>query len=171
MKLNEDILWDLIDGNLSPEEEKEVRQQLSTDNEWQKYYDSIVSLDDSLRKEMRPSKPSIHFTDGVMDAIHHYKIAKARKGFHSSNINLKGLLLTIAGVVIGGIILSQGLLDFSLLEYTTLTPDKLQTPYMDATPLMDIIGSSALVKGFLFLDAILAIFLVERFLFRPMARS
>ena len=170
MKLNDEILWDLIDGELTPNEEKEVRQVIEKDPHWKERYDSLLTMHKTIGSGIRPSSPSIHFTDNVMEVLHHANAVRARKGLNVRNINLKGLLLTIAGIVIGAIILSQGILDFSLLDYSTLTADKLQTPYVDATPVMDILGSDLLVKSFLFFDAILAIFLVERFLFRPMAR-
>ena len=170
MKLNEDILWELIDGSLSAEEEEQVKKQLSSDADWKAKYDSMLELHSSLQTNIRNESPSIHFTDNVMDSVKNFKTAKARKMIPGQKINLKGLLLTIAGVIIGGLILSQGVLDFSLLDYSTLSADNLRTDYVDATPILDILGSSALVKSFLFIDAILAIFLVERFLFRPMTR-
>ena len=171
MKLTEEILWDLIDGNLSASESEEVMEMIKKTPEWQAKYQAQMDLHSSIRSGIKMESPSIHFSDKVMESVRHFNTAKARKGVGFSKVNIKGLLLTIGGIIIGAVILSQGILDFSLLDYSTLSADKLQTPYLDATPVLDVLGSDMLVKGFLFVDAILAIFLVERFLFRPMSRG
>ena len=171
MKLTEEILWDLIDDNLSSSEAEEVTKLIQQSPEWLDIYQTQLDLHSTLQKGIKRESPSIHFSDKVMDSIYHFKTARARKGAGISKINLKGLLLTIGGIIIGAVILSQGILDFSLLDYSTLSADQLRTPYLDASPVLEVLGSDMLVKAFLFVDAILAIFLVERFLFRPMARG
>jgi len=170
MELNENIIWDLIDGNLSEEEAKRVRLQIQLDEQWKQTYLQAVEAHRILQDSIRTNTPSISFTDNVMESVAEAQKKKAKSSLNVRGINFKGLIFTIAGVIIGAIVLSQGLLDFSLLDYSTLSVENLQTPYVDASPILDILGSSAFVKGFLFLDAILAIFLVERFLFRPMSR-
>jgi uncharacterized membrane protein len=170
MELNEHIIWDLIDGNLSAKEEAKVRQQIEMDAQWKQNYLQAVEVHSSLKDGLKVEKPSLSFTDTVMESVTRLKTKQARASLNIRGVNFKGLLFTIAGVVIGAVVLSMGILDFSLLDYSTLTVENLQTPYIDASPIMDVLGSSALVKGFLFLDAVLAIFLVERFLFRPMTR-
>ena len=170
MKLNEEIIWNLIDGNLPDDQQKEVLNAIEDDAEWKIRYQELLDIHKSLEQQP-PLKPSLHFTDNVMKGVSRIEISRSTSSFRLRNINLKGLLITFSGILVGVLILSQGVLDFSILDYFSVTSDQLSNPVVDPKPLFNVLGSSAFVKGFLFLDAILAIFLVERYLFRPMVRS
>lgn len=168
MKLNDDILLEYIDGTLNDNETRQVEELLEKDRHWKEQYEKLLISERTLT-EMKPLNPSFNFTENVMKAVTKIEMAKSKR-FNLGRANLKGLLVTIAGILVGVIILTVGVPEYSLAE-PFFSPDQFKSPVVDATPVYTFLNSSLLVKAFLFFDAILAIFLIERFLFRPMVRN
>jgi len=79
MKISEELLFDLIDGHLSSEEEKKVYAILEEDAEWMKRFNELKSLDEILKTSNLKS-PSENFAENVMVSLENTGLSIKRNG-------------------------------------------------------------------------------------------
>ena len=164
-------LLDLIDGNLSEEKAKELRNIIDQDTELQRRFETLTVVDETI-SGIPESRPSVSFTDNVMSNLNK-KLATAGldyNGFWKKNLFVV-LTLVIIGFVAGVVLLSN----FSLSEIIpAIEPREVQIS--DRTFSIDpgslnFIKQDLFFKGFIYLNAILALFLLDRAVLKPYFRS
>src|SRR5918993_2635794 len=97
----EEKIWDFVNGNLPEKEKDQVQQMISSNVQWQKLHEEIVSFE-SLMKTTEPEEPSMRFSKNVMDEIIKLKIAPATKTY----INIKIIygIATFFILIIGAVV-------------------------------------------------------------------
>ena len=87
---DEQLIWMLIDGELSAEQKKQVEDLIENEPAWKACYNSLSQLD-SLMATVDTEQPSMRFTQNVMDEIANHSVAPSSKSY----VNKK-VILTIA---------------------------------------------------------------------------
>ena len=164
-------LLEFIDGTLSHADADEVRKAIEIDPEIKNRYDTLVSVD-SLLADQIESRPSDTFVEGVMSNLN------KRLATNSVDYNSfwKKNLIVVSIVLIVGLVAAITLLsNFTLSElFPTLQPQEFTVT--DRTISIDpgflnFINQDLFIKGIIYLNAFVAIFLLEKAVFRPFFRQ
>ena len=98
----EKLIWEYIDGHLSPAEKENIVRHLAEDLDWQIKYKELKSIHVLLQKE-ELEMPSLRFTKNVMEEIAQFQVAPATKNYINKNV-IRGItaffLIMIAGLFI-----------------------------------------------------------------------
>lgn len=132
-----------------------VENLLQTDPEWKSVYLELQDVNTLITKTDLMEEPSMRFTRNVMEEVGKYKVAPAT----SSYINNK-IIFGIAGFFILAIvaILAAGIAQIDFSQPAT----ELQKYQVDWSKYL----TSPLMNGFLFIDAIVGLLLLDRYLRR-----
>lgn len=71
MTMQEEQLWNYIDGNCSEAEKLTIEAKLSTDAEFSNLYQQLLELNQIIAAETEIDEPSMSFTRNVMDKVQH----------------------------------------------------------------------------------------------------
>ena len=164
-------LLEFIDGNLHQEETDEVRRAIERDPEIKSRYEALVSVD-SLLAEQTESHPSSTFVENVMSNLN------KRLAVNSMDYNSfwKKNLLVVSIIVVVGLVAAITLLSNFTLSgiFPTLQPQEItvtnRTISFDPGKL-NFINQDLFIKGIIYLNAFVAIFLLEKAVFRPFFRQ
>ena len=96
----EKLIWEYIDGHLSPAEKEKIMRHLAEDLEWQIKYNELKSIHVLLQKE-ELEMPSLRFTKNVMEEIAQYHVAPATKNYINKNV-IRGITAFFL-IMIGGL--------------------------------------------------------------------
>ena len=98
----EKLIWEFIDGHLSPSEREKINRHLAEDLDWQTKYSELKSIHLLLQKE-ELEMPSLRFTKNVMEEIAQFQVAPATKNYINKNV-IRGItaffLFMIGGLFI-----------------------------------------------------------------------
>lgn len=98
----EKLIWEYIDGKVSPDDRERITRHLAEDPEWQIKYEELKSIHVLLQKE-ELEMPSLRFTKNVMEEIAQFQVAPATKNYINKNV-IRGItaffLIMIAGLFI-----------------------------------------------------------------------
>jgi hypothetical protein len=157
LKNMEERLWEFIDGLSTPDEIKEIRRLLETNQVWQKAYTSMIDMN-ALFRETSLEEPSMRFSKNVMDEIAKHKIAPATKSY----VNKK-IIYSIGGffmLLIGGMLAYL----FTQIDYSqpgTITmPENLPAMNFDWSAYIN----STTLNIFLIIDVVLGLFYLDSYL-------
>ncbi len=153
MKSIEEKLWDYIDGNCTPNEQKAISLLIETDKAYKDKYNELLQLNREFNS-MELDEPSMPFTYNVMEAIRIEQAQKPLKATINTFI-IKGIaaffLLSITGLLIASI---------SAMGWSADT----QTTYsLKMTDLNSLLNSRVL-NIFLFLDTVIGLLFVDTYL-------
>lgn len=159
----EEQIMGYIDGLLQAREKQEVENRLLKDPEWQRCYQDMLDLDHSLRA-VSLEEPSMRFTRNVMDQVQSLQIAPSTRSYVNKKIiwAISGFFLLL---IVVPLIVFLPQVDFSQVSSNPL-PVKLPSFDIDWTRYLN----STVLQVFFIIDAVAALFFLDRYLQRRKAR-
>jgi hypothetical protein len=152
----EELLWNYIDGTCSTEEQKIVSALIKADETVRIQYQEILSLNNEF-SAMELNEPSMAFTYNIMETIR----------TENAQVPLKA---TINNRIIWGIA-AFFILSISLLLIFTMTTvswsggnTPINLPFSIKLPDVKPYLTGPVLKGFLFFDVVLGLFLMDAYL-------
>jgi len=167
--ITDKILLDLVDGNLNQEKSKEIMNQINHNDELKNRYEAFVNMDGIMHND-QDVKPSYTFTDKVMASLGKKLSQTSMNGtFWKKNmivvIMIVGISLVAALTLLTNFSLSE---IFPALEPTEFTITE-KTISFDPSKL-NLINQDLFIKGIIYLNAFIALFLLEKAVLRPYFR-
>jgi hypothetical protein len=152
----EERLWNYIDGTCSADEQKAIDILIVQDEVYRRKYQELLSLDQQFSK-MEPDEPSMAFTYNVMEGIRAEHAKQPLKAGINPRV-IKSIaaffILTILLLVV--FVLSN--LHLSAVSFSGHLPGNLKLPDMKNY------FNGPVIKGFLFFDVVLGLFLFDAYL-------
>jgi hypothetical protein len=96
----ENLLWEYIDGQISPAEKETVARRIMEDSDWRIKFEELKTIHALLQKE-ELDMPSLRFTKNVMEEIARYQVAPATRNYINKNV-IRGITAFFL-VMIGGL--------------------------------------------------------------------
>jgi hypothetical protein len=156
----EERLWDYIDGVSSPGERTVIEQLIQTDLEWKSKYSELIEVQQLLQSSELEA-PSMRFTKNVMEEISRLQIAPATRNYINKRI-IWGIGAFFITIIIGFLVYGFGQIDWTAqgdskipAEFTNVDFSKVDYSKM---------FNNNLVNGFMMLNVILGLFLLDRYL-------
>ncbi|MFT4024740.1 MAG: hypothetical protein QM664_13260 [Flavihumibacter sp.] len=162
------LLWAYIDGLCLPAEKELVEARLQNDLSWKADYEALLAIHRDLADSVQLSAPSLRFTKNVMEKIGRYHIAPAMKTYVNKKIiyGIAGFFLLLLAVLIGYVLAGT---NWSAVHWS----DKnwqLSEKWMPSLSAKWLLNPN-LVTGFFITNAVLALFLLDRYLSRQKNRT
>ncbi len=161
-------LLDYLDGLLSPEDSTEIEEVLKKDGELKERYLHLQRVDKAL-EAVNTEEAAFDFSDKVMANLHdpRYHKVSLLSIFNQKNLMMVGGILV--GIMIGIYIISTGLAP-SVLESVSLDSITIQDQSLNLKPIWDSLTGGMFIKIFFLFDLLLALFLLDRAVLKPMFR-
>ncbi|MFD1257156.1 hypothetical protein ACFQ3S_10135 [Mucilaginibacter terrae] len=160
----EEQLWNYLDGTCSAQEQEAIAHLIATDKTYQQKYEEILAFNQEL-EAIELDAPPMAFTYKVMEAVRAEEASKPLKAAIDNRI-IKGIaaffLLSI--IVLLGIALAS-------TNWNSGTTNSVQIPFNFELPALKSYFSEPALKGFLFFDVVLALFLFDGYLRRRQIRQ
>ena len=153
----EEQLWNYLDGSCSPQEQETIAHLIATDKTYQQKYEDILAFNKEL-EAIELDAPPMAFTYNVMEAIRTEEASKPLKAAIDSRI-----IKAIAAFFILSIIALLGVA-LATTNWSSGTTETVQIPINLELPPMKNYFSGPALKGFLFFDVVLALFLFDGYL-------
>jgi hypothetical protein len=96
----EKLIWEYIDGHVSPFDKERITRHLAEDLDWQIKYKELKKIHVLLQKE-ELEMPSLRFTKNVMEEIAQFQVAPATKNYINKNV-IRGITAFFL-IMIGGL--------------------------------------------------------------------
>ncbi len=152
----EETLWNYIDGNCTPDEQKAVSALIGQDEAYRTKYNELLALNREFAA-MELDEPPMAFTYNVMEAVRAEEALKPLK----AAIN-KRIIRTIAIFFI--CMLSVSLVFVLANIHLTSGNDTATLAQKFRLPNIKSYITPPMIEGFLFLDVILALYMFDAFL-------
>ena len=157
-EVTDEVLFDYIDGNLSPGKKELVEGACEEDELLRKRLAELQKLDFMLSQTT--ATPSPTFTDVVWS-----RLRQAPGNAYTYGLNSLLLLLgAVITVIIGSLYIPEGVIQMDLTWVLESTESYVKTPNLDLTHGIDL---KILTQGMLFGLMILALLLLDKALLRP----
>ena len=150
----ESRLWAYLDG-LS-EETTTIEDLLQEDKAWKEKYGELLELH-TLMREAEPEQPSLRFTKNVMEEIARQQITPAVKVYINKNI-IRGIAAFFITVIAGFLVYG-----FSQLQWSDGSGRMAGGIDLSTVDFSKMFNNDWL-NGFLMLNVVLGLFLLDRFL-------
>jgi hypothetical protein len=158
MNTVEEKLWNYIDGTCSEDERKAIDILIAQDETYRRKYNELLALNQEFAK-MEPDEPSMAFTYNVMEGIRAEHAQQPLKAGIDKRI-IKGIagffILTILLLIV--FVLST--MHVPSVNFSGYLPESLKVPDMKNY------FSLPVLKGFLFFDVVLGLFLLDGYMRR-----
>ena len=156
----EERLWDYLDGVSSPGERTVVEQLIQTDLEWKSKYSELLEVQ-QLLQSTELEAPSMRFTKNVMEEIAKLQIAPATRNYINKRI-IWGIGAFFITIIIGFLVYGFGQIDWTVQGNSKLPVDLTNVDFskIDYSKMFN----NNLVNGFMMLNVILGLFLLDRYL-------
>ena len=151
----EQQLWSFIDGTTSPEEKTAIEKLLESNLEWKNKYLELLNIHQMLRSA-ELEQPSMRFTKNVMEEISKLHIAPATKNYINNKI-VWGIAAFFITMIIGFLIYGIGQVDWTVQGDTKLP---IEIKSIDFSKIFN----NNFVNGFMMINVILGLFLLDRVL-------
>ncbi len=152
----EEKLWNYLDGSCSTKEHEAISHLIATDPTYQQKYQELLAFNQEL-ENMELDAPPMAFTYNVMEAIRTEEASKPLK----ANIDHR-IIKAIAAFFVVTI---AALLVIALANsHTSSVHETVQIPVKVQIPTLTNYFSGPVMKGFLFFDVVLALFLLDEYL-------
>ncbi|HWZ03615.1 MAG TPA: hypothetical protein VNX40_08360 [Mucilaginibacter sp.] len=152
----EEILWNYIDGNCTPEEQGRIKSLIAEDEAYRLKYQELLNLDKEF-SAIELDEPSMAFTYNVMETIRKENAMVPLK----ARINKKIIL----GIAIFFVITLAAML---VMVFASVNWSAASAPvnltYNFKMPAIDPGKTKIAVDGFVFFDVILALYLFDGYL-------
>jgi len=157
MNSMEEKLWDYIDGSCTAEEHKAITLLIEHDEVYRKKYNEFLKMDKDFNL-MELDDPSMTFTYKVMETIRAEHAQQPLKAVIDKRI--------ILGISAFFIITIAALLIYVLGNVNWSAGSSIKIPEQLNADHIKIFITGTVIKGFLFFDVILGLFLLDNFLRR-----
>lgn len=156
----EQRIWDYLDRTCSEQERKEIESLIESDSDCRAIYMELKSVDHDFSK-LEMDEPSMGFTRNVMERVKLEPFPGTFKSLIDKRIiyGIAGFFLVTIAVLLG-VLLSQ--LDWS--QPMTQVVPQYKIPEINLSGYLN----SAIIDSFLFVDTILALYLLDSFLRKQM---
>jgi hypothetical protein len=151
----EEKLWNYIDGTCTPEEQQAISLLIEQDELYHSKYQELLLLNHEF-STMELEEPSMAFTYNVMEAIRTEHAQKPLKAAINTGI-IKGISGFFIFVIVALVLIALSSIHWSALSAGT-PATSFQMP--DLTKYFN----GAVIKGFLFFDVVLGLFLFDAYL-------
>ena len=153
----EEQLWNYLDGTCSTEEREAIAHLIATNHTYQQKYEEILSFNQELQS-IEIDAPPMAFTYKVMEAIRTEEASKPLKAAIDTRI-IQGIaaFFILSLLVLLGIALAS-------TNWSAGTGNSVQLPVDVQLPSVKSYFSGPALKGFLFFDVVLALFLFDGYL-------
>jgi anti-sigma factor RsiW len=158
MNTIEERLWNYIDGTCSDDEKKAIDILIAQDDAYRLKYQELSSLDQQFSK-MEFEEPSMAFTYNVMENIRAEHAQKPLKAVIDQRI-IKGISIFFIFTIVALLVFALSTVHLGPVRFSARLPDNLKIP--------DIRNylNGPVLKGFLFFDLVLGLFLFDAYLRR-----
>jgi len=153
-------LWDYIDGISSPGERTVIEQLIQTDLEWKSKYSELLEVQQLLQSSELEA-PSMRFTKNVMEEIAKLQIAPATRNYINKRI-IWGIGAFFITIIIGFLVYGFGQIDWTAQGDSKLPVDLTNVDFSKVN--YSKMFNNNLVNGFMMLNVILGLFLLDRYL-------
>lgn len=153
--VDDSLIWEYIDGIISPGDKKLVDTLLEQNKEWREKHAELLQLHQELLAQPL-DEPSMRFTKNVMEAISQLHIAPAAKTYLNKNI-----IRAVGGFFVLTIL---GMLVTVFANQPAAAP--VQSTALDGLADVDFtpMFNNATARIFLMLNVVLGLFLIDRWL-------
>lgn len=153
----EATLWSYIDGQCSDQERSAIERLIEEHAEWRAQYHELLALHQTLA-ENSLEEPSMRFTQNVMDEIARLQIAPATRNYINRRL-IWGIGIFFIVLLLGYVVYGVAQIDWSSAESpkSTLGVDFNKVDYSQ-------IFNNNFVNGFLMLNVVLGLMLLDRYL-------
>ena len=157
---SEERLWDYIDGISSSQEKSVIEQLIQSDVEWKTKYHELLEVQQLLQSSELEA-PSMRFTKNVMEEIAKLHIAPATRNYINKRI-IWGIAAFFITIIVGFLVYGFGQIDWTAQGDSKLPVDLTNVDFskVDYSKMF----SNNLVNGFMMLNVILGLFLLDRYL-------
>jgi hypothetical protein len=155
----EEKLWNYIDGNCTPAEHKAIAILIEQDEVYRKKYNELLLLNSEFAA-MELDEPSMAFSYNVMETIRTDYAKKPLKAAVDKRIILgiaAFFILALSAIII---------YVFSSVNWSAGTGVQIPEQLNVQVPHVDTLFTSRVVKGFLFFDLVMGLFLLDHYLRR-----
>jgi len=153
----EEQIWNYIDGNCTPEKQQAISMLIEQDDAYRAKYLEILKLDQEFAT-MELDEPPMAFTYNVMEAIRAEEARKPLKATINTRL-IKGLLLFFVFIIAALLIIM-----LSSINWSASAPAVATTAFK--LPDLSKYLNGPVLKGFLFFDVVLGLFLFDAYLRR-----
>ncbi len=159
----EEKLWNYIDGNCTPAEQKTIIELLESDENYRLKYQELLKLNDEFA-HIELDEPPMAFTYHVMEAVRAEHASQPLK----STVN-KRIINAIAIFFIASITLML-VFTFSNINLSEVSKP-VTVPADFKMPALSNYLTRPIIQGFVFFDVVLALFLFDAYLRRKKQSS
>ncbi|SDT51551.1 hypothetical protein SAMN05216490_3829 [Mucilaginibacter mallensis] len=153
----EEKLWNYIDGSCTPEDEHAIALLIEQDEVYRKKYNELVLLNAEFTA-MELDEPPMAFTYNVMETIRAEHASQPLKAAIDQRI-IKGIGLFFVFTI--SIILIVAL---ASIHWSAIFASSSHTPSKIALPDLRNLFTGPVMKGFLFFDVVLGLYLFDTYL-------
>ncbi|MGZ3757397.1 MAG: anti-sigma factor family protein [Mucilaginibacter sp.] len=151
----EETLWNYIDGTCTPDEEQAISRMIEVDEAYRAKYLEIIALNQEFAA-MELDEPPMAFTYNVMEAIRAENAQKPLKASINPVI-IKGIAAFFVFTITMLLVVSLASIHWSAADTGTLfTSFKM--------PDLSKYFNGPIVKGFMFFDTVMGLFLFDTYL-------
>ncbi|GAA4327637.1 hypothetical protein [Flaviaesturariibacter amylovorans] len=156
----EERLWSYIDGGGSDEERSAIDRLIRENSAWRAQYAELLELNRLLSADLELEEPPMRFTRNVMEAIAREQIAPSTRNYINKRI-IWGIAAFFGVLLVGFLVYAIGMINWAAPAGSS-NPLGLELPKTDFSR----IWSNDFVNGFLMVNVLLGLLLLERFLAR-----
>lgn len=156
MNAIEEQLWSYIDGTCTPAEKEAIAKRIATDDEYRKTYNELLTFDAELG-HLELDEPPMAFNYKVMEGIRTELASQPLK----AAINKKIIWAIAAFFIVT--ILALVAVAFGTINWTSANAG-IEIPKQLNTTHINSFFEGPFVKGFLFFDVVLGLFLLDSYL-------
>ncbi len=156
MNTIDEKLWDYIDGNCSEEEKKTIETLIAQNDAYRHQYEQILILNQQFSK-IELDEPPMAFTYNIMESIRAEQAQIPLKAKVDKRI-IRGISIFFVLTILALLIFSLSMIHLSPVHFSTHLPDKLTMPEIGKY------FNNSVLKGFLFLDTVLGLYLLDKYL-------
>ena len=153
--VDEQRLWDYIDGISDAKEKTLIEQLIETQAAWKVKYHELLEVQQLLQSS-ELDEPSMRFTRNVMEEISKLQIAPATKSYINKNI-IRGLAIFFISMVVGFLVYGFGQIDWTSPGDSALPVDFSRVDYSR-------MFNNDWINAFMMINVILGLFLFDRYL-------
>lgn len=157
MKNIEEELWNYLDGLGAEQERERISNLIATDQAYRQKYEELLSFNQEL-ESMELDAPPMAFTYNVMEAIRTQEASKPLKAAIDNRI-----IKSIAAFFIISILLLLGIA-LADTNWNAIIASKLNMPVNLHVPSLKGVLNNNALKGFVFFDIVLALYLLDGYL-------
>jgi hypothetical protein len=152
----EEILWNYIDGNCTPEEQKIIHTLIAEDEAYRLKYQELLSLDKQF-SAVELDEPSMAFTYNVMETIRTENALVPLKAAINKKI-IMGITIFFGVTLVATLIFAFASMNWAGMGgHVNLT-------YSFKMPAIDPNKTKIAIEGFVFFDVVLALYLLDAWL-------